>query len=381
MPLTLCMIVKDEAHIIERCLASVKPHITRWCIVDTGSTDGTQDVIRRYLADIPGNLHELPWKEFDGSRNDSLDLARKECNEEGWLLLIDADETLLDGGAIEIPNDGNDAYCAWVSYGEGQRWARYALLRANKPWFFHMPRHEGLYCRVHAPSRLEPIDNLRILSGTDSGRRKEDAFEKFMRDATVLEAFLLKNPTDTRCCHYLAQSYRDAAGSRVPPDRAVMQKALMAYLKRADMPGGFDQETFSAMFQAAQCMSTLGYPSDRVIGQLLRAFNFRPSRVEPLHALAVHFREKEQWALAELAAHKAATTLPPNDTFTDFDLGVYNWKAQDEWARSLTWLNRCAEAMPLYEEILRRQDIPGHERIRLIENLNHCLRRLGMPEK
>lgn len=291
---TLCMIVKDEADVIERCLASVKPHISQWCIVDTGSTDGTQDMIRKCLADIPGTLHELPWREFDGSRNDSLDLARRQCSNEGWLLLIDADEVLIvDDDTIEIPNDGNDAYCAWVSYGPGQRWARFALARANKPWYFEMPRHEGLMCRAHAPSRLEPI-NVSILSSADGARRKEDGYDRFMRDAHVLEAYLMEHPGHSRCCFYLAQSYRDAAESRSPIDRAAMQKAMLAYLKRADMPGGFDQETFSAMFSAAKCMSSLGYPSDRVVNQMLRAFNFRPSRVEPLHTLAVHFRELDQ---------------------------------------------------------------------------------------
>ncbi|MDO8336144.1 MAG: glycosyltransferase, partial [Candidatus Saccharibacteria bacterium] len=49
----LNMIVKNEAHVILRCLASVKPWIDSWCIVDTGSSDGTQDIIQDYLKDIP----------------------------------------------------------------------------------------------------------------------------------------------------------------------------------------------------------------------------------------------------------------------------------------------------------------------------------------
>jgi glycosyltransferase involved in cell wall biosynthesis len=40
----LNMIVKDEAHVIRRCLGSVRPLIDSWVIVDTGSSDGTQSL-------------------------------------------------------------------------------------------------------------------------------------------------------------------------------------------------------------------------------------------------------------------------------------------------------------------------------------------------
>ena len=75
---TLClnMIVKNEAAVIARCLASVRPIIDYWVIVDTGSTDGTQDAIRAFLADLPGELHERPWRDFAHNRTEALDLAR-----------------------------------------------------------------------------------------------------------------------------------------------------------------------------------------------------------------------------------------------------------------------------------------------------------------
>ena len=40
--LCLNMIVRDESAVIERCLASVRPHVDHWVIVDTGSVDDTR---------------------------------------------------------------------------------------------------------------------------------------------------------------------------------------------------------------------------------------------------------------------------------------------------------------------------------------------------
>jgi len=58
--LFLNMIVKNEAQVIARCLTSVRPIIDYWVIVDTGSTDGTQETIRTLTGDLPGELHERP---------------------------------------------------------------------------------------------------------------------------------------------------------------------------------------------------------------------------------------------------------------------------------------------------------------------------------
>jgi glycosyltransferase involved in cell wall biosynthesis len=56
------MIVRNEAHIIRETLDSVVPYISSWVIVDTGSNDGTQDLIRDHMGrrGIPGELHERP---------------------------------------------------------------------------------------------------------------------------------------------------------------------------------------------------------------------------------------------------------------------------------------------------------------------------------
>ena len=49
MKLTLSMIVKNETHIIKECFDTIYDQIDYWVIVDTGSTDGTQEFIKNYL--------------------------------------------------------------------------------------------------------------------------------------------------------------------------------------------------------------------------------------------------------------------------------------------------------------------------------------------
>ena len=109
----LNMIVKNEARVIRRCLDSVRPIIDRWIIVDTGSTDGTQDIIREHLRDLPGELHERTWRDFAYNRSEALDLARGQCD---YTLIIDADDSL----EISCDTTSSLAYCRLV-YGNDQR--------------------------------------------------------------------------------------------------------------------------------------------------------------------------------------------------------------------------------------------------------------------
>src|SRR5689334_24368210 len=87
----LCMIVRDEAAVIERCLQSVRGLIQTWVICDTGSTDRTTELIADALEGIPGELHQCGWVDFGHNRTDLMERAYGKAD---YLLLIDADMTI-----------------------------------------------------------------------------------------------------------------------------------------------------------------------------------------------------------------------------------------------------------------------------------------------
>ncbi len=78
------MIVKNESASLEKCLSLARPHVDEIVVVDTGSTDGTQDIARRY-ADV---FDEIEWPDsFSIARNHSFDLASGD-----YILVLDGDE-------------------------------------------------------------------------------------------------------------------------------------------------------------------------------------------------------------------------------------------------------------------------------------------------
>ena len=115
---TIClvMIVKNESAVIRRCLDSVAKYINHWVIVDTGSTDGTQDIIKDHMDSlgIPGTLFKKEWKDYGTNRTESLQLAAGLCD---YRLVIDADDVLEVKDPSVFNNLNKDAYRIGIKLG------------------------------------------------------------------------------------------------------------------------------------------------------------------------------------------------------------------------------------------------------------------------
>lgn len=358
----LNMIVKNEAHVIARCLASVRPLIDRWVIVDTGSSDGTQDLIRRLLADVAGELHERPWKDFGHNRSEAIELARGHGD---YLFTIDADEVLLLPADFERPKLEADAYALSVSYGN-LRYDRVCLIDSRLPWRWVGVLHEYLDCGRPVERPLLPGPMVQVHS--DGARSRQEVQVKYAADARVLEAALRDDPDNPRYVFYLAQSYRDS-------DQR--EAALAAYERRAGM-AGWDEEVWYSLYQAALLAESLGHPADSVLGRYLRAFEQRPHRGgETLGQLARYCRESNRHATARLFAAQAMAIAPPTGDGLFVDQSWYQWRCRDEYAVASYWSGDAATCQRECLALLADPALPADQADRVRANLEFAERKLA----
>ena len=350
MKICLNMIVKNEAAVIERCLASVRAHIDHWVIVDTGSTDGTQALVRDTLKDVPGTLFERPWVHFGHNRSEALALAQSHGD---YLLFIDADEVLDVPNHFAWPALAQPAYRFECLYA-GLQYQRNALISTQLPWTWVGVLHEYLDSKV--PHHWELLNGPKIVVSHDGARAKDPS--TYLKDIALLEQGLVKEPGNTRYLFYLAQSLKDAG--QLAPSRA-------RYLQRA-AAGGWEEERWMAQFRAAQLADLLGLEIAHVRSEYLQAYQARPQRAEPLYELARLHRQRGEYSLAQLFAQQAVL-LPTPDDILFVDKTVYDWRAWDELAVAASFIPSQRETgRAAMRQLLEHKRYPAEEANRIQDN-------------
>jgi glycosyltransferase involved in cell wall biosynthesis len=348
----LCMIVKDEARVIGRCLRSVRGLIDSWVICDTGSTDDTRGIIERELRGTPGRLHERPWRNFGENRSDLMRLAAGQAD---YLLLIDADMTVTFDHA-GLSGLSADSYL--LRHAEPVEYWIKRLVKGNREWRYVGSTHE--YVASSASEAVEKLDAIVIHHHADSGTRSE----KLGRDLRLLEQDLHSDPSDARAVFYLAQTYRDL-GRRT--------EAIDLYERRVAMDG-WDQEVFYSLFQAGVLRAESGeWPA--AMAALVAAWKYRPARLEPVYELASRLRVRGAYQTAYVFAGRGLGRPPPDDILFVWPW-VYRWGLLFEYSIAAYWVGEHREALAACRRLLSLSDLPEEYRKATVTNLDFCLQRL-----
>jgi glycosyltransferase involved in cell wall biosynthesis len=349
----LTMIVKDEAAVIERCLESVRGLVDTWVICDTGSTDGTQEVIRASLGDLPGALHERPWVDFGHNRTELMELAHGHAD---YLLLIDADMTVTYDRA-RLRDLTADSYM--LRHADDPEYWIKRLVRGDGHWRYVGSTHE--YITTDGVDREQVLDAIVIDHHADGGTRPE----KFERDLRLLSRELEQDPDNPRTVFYLAQTLRDLGR---------IEEALDLYRRRAAL-AGWEEEVFYARYQVGLLSERAGH-GDLAIPALFEAWSHSPRRAEPLYALAWMFRGRSLHAAAQMVADRGVRTpIPTNALFVE--RWIYEWGLLFEYSIAAYWVGQPRVALDACNRLLRNKGLPDKYRRQTLANREHCIRALG----
>jgi tetratricopeptide (TPR) repeat protein len=348
----LCMIVRNEAAVIERCLASVRHLISSWVISDTGSTDGTQDLIRQILSGVPGELHEEPWVNFGHNRTLNITHAYRKAD---YLLLLDADMVVRQHAPL--PALTKTSYMLRHSGDMEYRVKR--VVRADMAWRYEGSTHE--YITTSEPDAPAHLDALEIHHYADGGSRRD----KFVRDELLLRQDVKREPDNPRTVFYLAQTLKDLGK---------VAEAISLYERRAKM-GGWAEEIYYSLFQAGVLKADSGdWPA--AMDALIRAWEWRPSRLEACYELASGLRLRGSYHAACSFA-RAGLGKPVPDDWLFIQPWVYQWGLLFEYSIASYWTGDTRAALRACDQLLEMPELPNNYREQTLANREFAVARLA----
>lgn len=181
--ISLCMIVKNEERVLARCLDSLCGLMDEIIIVDTGSTDSTLDIARKYTKKI----YNYTWNDdFSAARNFSFSKATKE-----YIYVADADEVLdkenhkkfMQLKKILLPEIEivQMFYCNQMQYN-----TTYNFDREYRPKLYKRVRQFQWIDPIHESVQIEPViydSDIAILHLPENNHAPRD-FSNFQKQIT-----------------------------------------------------------------------------------------------------------------------------------------------------------------------------------------------------
>jgi glycosyltransferase involved in cell wall biosynthesis/Tfp pilus assembly protein PilF len=187
--LSVCLIVKNEEQFLEQCLQSVRDIAWQIVVVDTGSTDRTVEIAKKFNAGV----HFFAWNDdFSAARNEALKYATGD-----WVLSLDADEELLPEHRRTILKEMQSAGVMGyrlpiIDEGlEQEGCSHVPRLFRNAPGLFFVGRvHEQIFSSLEARAKEWGLENrLGHAALLHHGYRKEvvDSRGKAARNLRLLQ--------------------------------------------------------------------------------------------------------------------------------------------------------------------------------------------------
>lgn len=341
---TIVTMLKDEENIMWRFVKSAESLTSNVMLCDTGSTDDTKILWQRYPT------KHFNWTgDFDVNRNQCLDAVLPNISTE-WVLLLDADHTIVKRGLEEPKYDMNYVYMS-PSQNKLPYLVRSSVLSRCK---YKGVRHEYLDCKN---ATRGDYHGLLLQHHADGHHRPE----KFQKDLERLKnAFAYEGDPNIRIRYafYIANTYFDLGQ---------YNESVPWYHKRSQWEG-WPEEVFFSRYRKGLAMYHMNETGLASL-TLIDSYKFNPHRKEPLYYLALIERDREHWSECLLYTRAGMLVASPSVDALFVDQDIYSWAMEELHAFCLYKSGRPGEAEIHWRRMLTIPKIPAGVRKRVEENL------------
>ncbi len=280
--LSLCMIVKNEEKFLPTCLESVKDHVDEIIIVDTGSTDRTVEIARRYGAKV---YHHAWENSFSKARNYSLKYAT--CD---WIMWLDADEEVDKEDAHklrEVIKDNDVNVICLPLFSRFNNDKNLAVANSGKIFRNNLGFHfEGI---VHNALKFSGLTkNANIKAYHHGYNQDEEQMErKFIRTSTLLKEQIKNDPEDPKPHHYLATAYLE---------RKKYDESIKAALRAIELYERHDKTSQLLLFTYYNASTAYHFKNDLKNAEKysIKAIELYPEYLDPYDILSIiYFLRKD----------------------------------------------------------------------------------------
>jgi glycosyltransferase involved in cell wall biosynthesis len=366
--LVLNFICKDESHVIERMLNSSKSITDLIVAVDTGSTDNTIELIKRFGENnnIPTYVFQRPFDTFNNSRNYAMQKAKDVVSEldwnsnETWTYWFDCDEQMLVDSNFDKNQFNKDLFMINARIGK-MVYTRNTFCRVSKlvdelEWIG--PVHEFITSKSqNITSGL--AQNLMIDVFMDGASWKGDISQKYLSHAHKLEAYIAADRKDPRWIFYTAQSYHDSASMKdnKEENEERLRRSLRYYRERVNRTDGYVEEIYYSQYRIGTIMRMLEDPWNLTHQELLKAYSMDPLRGESIKVIIDYYLQIGDWNMAYLYSKFAKSNFHGKNPYPTrllfVDEAIYVWKFLESHAATSYYCGKIDEAIATYNEILQ----------------------------
>lgn len=363
--LATIVVVKNEMKRICITLESVKGITDKVIILDTGSTDDTINVIKKYGIennmdiDVIEKTFNIPFEgdpqynedgtiktffHFSKARNHVLEYADDKAD---YLLLLDCNDELQGGKQLrEFINTFTDEFYAfhvlqkWWNGISHDSYFNVRLIKTKSQWRYKGPIHEWIHCEINEKYKLGKLPE-HIVIYQDRTQDDDKSQKRFLKDELIFESEMIREikecgKPDTRTLFYYGQTCMCINKH---------EKAFHLNRERCERNDGFLEEKFHSLYRCGELSQKLLHTEEETMLWYIKAFefsakNFQNARAEPLYKLAEQYfenfeknTERNNWEMAYLFLKRACELKFPSECILFVDSRVYKYKRWNLLAR------------------------------------------------